>query len=172
MMQSTPHIEPPYCYRCSFNLDYPGCGLRCAHALEDAIKINGRETIAAFIAEPICGASLGAVEPPPEYWPLIRDICTHYQILLIADEVMTGFGRTGAWFATQHWQVEPDIIHHGQRYGRGIFPAVDHRRQIRRCRDASLRARGFYSRRHVLAPPGGGNGWIGRAALPATARFD
>jgi len=61
--------------------------------------------VAAFIAEPISGASLGAAAPPPEYWPLVREICDRYGLLLIADEVMTGFGRTGRWFAMQHWDV-------------------------------------------------------------------
>jgi adenosylmethionine-8-amino-7-oxononanoate aminotransferase len=122
MMQPTPHIEPPYCYRCPFNLTYPACGVRCAHALEDAIKINGPETISAFIAEPISGASLAAAVPPPEYWPLLREICDHYGLLLIADEVMTGFGRAGLWFAITAWGVEPDIITMAKGAGGGYFP--------------------------------------------------
>jgi adenosylmethionine-8-amino-7-oxononanoate aminotransferase len=122
MIGQTPHIEPPYCYRCPFKLAYPACGLHCAHALEDAIKINGLETIAAFIAEPISGASLAAVVPPPEYWPLIRQICDYYGVLLIADEVMTGLGRTGPWFAIQTWNVEPDIITVAKGAGGGYFP--------------------------------------------------
>ncbi len=122
MMLQTPHIEPPYCYRCPFQLEYPTCGLRCAHALEEAIKLNGQETIAAFIAEPISGASLAAAVPPPEYWPLIREICDRYQILLIADEVMTGFGRAGDWFAITAWGVEPDVITMAKGAGGGYFP--------------------------------------------------
>ncbi len=122
MLQQTPHIEPPYCYRCPFNLTYPTCGVRCAQALEDAIKINGKETISAFIAEPISGASLAAAAPPPEYWPVIRQICDHYELLLIADEVMTGFGRAGFWFAVQTWEVEPDIITMAKGAGGGYFP--------------------------------------------------
>jgi adenosylmethionine-8-amino-7-oxononanoate aminotransferase len=122
MIPQTPHIEPPYCYRCPFNLAYPACGLRCAHALEDAIKINGVETIAAFMAEPISGASLAAAVPPAEYWPLIREICNHYGVLLIVDEVMTGLGRTGAWFAIQSWDVEPDVITMAKGVSGGYFP--------------------------------------------------
>jgi len=122
MMQQTPHIAPPYCYRCPLNLEYPSCDLRCARNLEYTIKINGKETIAAFIAEPISGSGLAAVVPPPEYWPIIRDICNQYQILLIADEVMTGFGRTGAWFGIQHWGVEPDIMTMAKGAGGGYFP--------------------------------------------------
>jgi adenosylmethionine-8-amino-7-oxononanoate aminotransferase len=122
MLPQTPHIEPPYCYRCPFNLNYPTCGLRCAHALEEAIKINGKETISAFIAEPISGASLAAAIPPPEYWPLIREICDHYGLLLIADEVMTGFGRAGDWFAIKAWNIEPDLITMAKGAGGGYFP--------------------------------------------------
>ena len=122
MMPPTPHIPPVYCYRCPFQLTYPACGLRCAHALEEAIKLNGKDTIAAFIAEPISGATLAAAVPPPEYWPLIRQICDHYQILLIADEVMTGFGRAGDWFAIQNWGVQPDVITMAKGAGGGYVP--------------------------------------------------
>ncbi len=122
MIPQTPHIDPPYCYRCPYNLSYPTCGVRCAHALEDAIKLNGQETIAAFIAEPLSGATLAAAVPPTEYWPLIREICDRYGILLIADEVMTGFGRTGRWFAMEQWNVEPDIMTMAKGAGGGYFP--------------------------------------------------
>jgi adenosylmethionine-8-amino-7-oxononanoate aminotransferase len=122
MLVQSPHIEPPYCYRCPYQLTYPACGLRCAHALADAININGPETIAAFIAEPISGASLAAAVPPAEYWPLIREICDHYGLLLIADEVLTGLGRTGHWFAIQTWPVEPDIITMAKGVSGGYFP--------------------------------------------------
>jgi len=122
MMQQTPHIAPPYCYRCPFNLVYPSCELRCAHALEYVIKINGKETIAAFIAEPISGSGLAAVVPPEEYWAIIREICDQYQVLLITDEVMTGFGRTGLWFGIEHWGIEPDIMTMAKGAGGGYFP--------------------------------------------------
>jgi hypothetical protein len=104
------HIPPPYCYRCPFGLTYPGCQLRCADALEEEIKRVGPDNVAAFIAEPVSGATLGAVVPPDDYWPRIREICNRYDVYLIADEVMTGFGRTGRWFALQHWDVVPDLI--------------------------------------------------------------
>jgi adenosylmethionine-8-amino-7-oxononanoate aminotransferase len=122
MIQQTPHISPPYCYRCPFNLEYPSCDLRCAHTLEYTIKINGKDTIAAFIAEPVSGSGLAAVVPPPEYWPIIREICDQYGILLITDEVMTGFGRTGAWFGIEHWGVEPDIMTLAKGAAGGYFP--------------------------------------------------
>lgn len=117
-----PHIPAPYCYRCPFELAYPQCDLRCASALEAEIKQTGPENIAAFIAEPISGSTLGAVSPPPEYWPRIRQICDRYEVLLIVDEVLTGMGRTGRWFAIQHWNVTPDIITMGKGSAGGYFP--------------------------------------------------
>jgi adenosylmethionine-8-amino-7-oxononanoate aminotransferase len=122
MLQDMPHIPPPYCYRCPFGLDYPGCGIRCATYLEDQINILGAETVAAFIAEPISGASLAAAVPPPEYWPLIRAICDKYGLILIDDEVMTGFGRAGRWFAIELWDVTPDVITMAKGAAGGYWP--------------------------------------------------
>ena len=122
MMHDMPHIPPPYCYRCPFGLEYPACEVRCATALEDQIKILGANTIAAFIAEPISGASLAAVVPPPDYWPLIREICDSYGLLLIDDEVMTGFGRAGHWFAIEPWGVIPDVITMAKGAAGGYWP--------------------------------------------------
>ncbi|MBN2333849.1 MAG: aspartate aminotransferase family protein [Deltaproteobacteria bacterium] len=116
------HIPPPYCLRCHYNLTYPTCGLRCAHALEEIINLEGPETIAAFIAEPVCGATLAAVVPPQEYCQVVRDICCHHDILFILDEVMTGMGRTGTWFAAQHYDIQPDIIVLGKGLGGGYLP--------------------------------------------------
>ena len=117
-----PHIPPAYCYRCPFGLSYPDCGIRCARALEDTIKQVGPEHVAAFIAEPIVGAAAGAVVPPPEYFPIIREICDRYEVLFIADEVMSGLGRTGRNFAIDHWQVVPDLITTGKGIGGGYAP--------------------------------------------------
>ncbi len=122
MFVDFPHIPPPYCYRCPYGLEHPQCDLHCATALADEIKKQGPETISAFVAEPISGATLGAVVPPPGYWPRIREICDKYEILLIADEVMTGMGRTGKWFAMEHWDVEPDILVMGKGTVGGYFP--------------------------------------------------
>ena len=122
LLPQTPHIPPPYCYRCPFGLDYPACGVRCADALEVEIKRVGVENVAAFIAESVSGATLGAAVPPPEYWPRIRQICDEYGLLLIADEVMAGFGRAGRWFAIQHWDVEPDLMAMGKGTTGGYFP--------------------------------------------------
>ena len=127
-----PAIPAPFCYRCPFNETYPKCGLKCAKALEETIKREGPETISAFIAEPVIGASAGAVVPPSGYFPIIRKICDKYGVLLILDEVMTGFGRTGQWFASQHFNVLPDITVVGKGIGGGLVPlaAVFCREQI------------------------------------------
>lgn len=102
-------IPSYYCYRCMFGLEYPVCNVRCARFLAEVIEKEGADNIAAFIAEPEMGVS-GMIAPPPEYWPIVRDICTKYNVLLIADEVMTGFCRTGKVFAVENWGVRPDIM--------------------------------------------------------------
>ena len=122
MLVDMPHIPPPYCYRCPFGLATPQCDIRCATALEEEILRRGSDKVSAFIAEPISGATLGAVVPPKEYWPLIRKICDKYGVLLIADEVMTGLGRTGKWFAVDHWGIEPDVLAIGKGAAGGYFP--------------------------------------------------
>jgi adenosylmethionine-8-amino-7-oxononanoate aminotransferase len=117
-----PHIPPTYCYRCPWGKTYPQCDLDCARALEEAIRINGADSIAAFIAEPMMGATGGAVPPVQEYWPTIAEICKRNDILLIADEVMTGFGRTGKRFAVEHWNLKPDILIGGKGLTGGYMP--------------------------------------------------
>ncbi len=117
-----PHIPPPYCYRCPFDKHYPACGTYCAWYLEKTIKEEGKETVAGFISEPVTGSSLGAVMPPPEYFPIIREICDRYGILLIVDEVITGFGRTGKNFGIDHWGVTPDLIITGKGISSGYAP--------------------------------------------------
>lgn len=102
-------IPTYYCYRCAFDATYPDCGMQCAKFLAYTIEQEGQDTIAAFIAEPVHGTA-GSIVPPPEYWPMVRKICSDHEVLLIADEVMTGFGRTGKMFATEHWGVVPDIM--------------------------------------------------------------
>jgi len=117
-----PHIPPPYCYRCPFGAAYPECDLACARALETEIRRQGPGRVAAFVAEPVGGATLGAVVPPDGYWQLVREICQRYDVLLIADEVMTGFGRTGRWFAVEHWGVQPDMLTVGKGATGGYAP--------------------------------------------------
>jgi putrescine aminotransferase len=103
------HIAPPYCYRCEFGKTPGSCAIDCADDLEAAILREGPETVAAFIAEPVQGAG-GVIPPPAEYFPRVREICNNYGVLFIADEVITGFGRTGKWFALEHWGVQPDVM--------------------------------------------------------------
>ena len=122
LLADFPHFPPPYCYRCPFGLAYPECGLECARVLERIIQMEGSETISAVILEPISGATIGAMGPPDGYLPIIKETCQRNGILLIDDEVMTGMGRTGRWFAIQHWGISPDIMVLGKGMSGGYFP--------------------------------------------------
>ncbi|WP_199426727.1 aspartate aminotransferase family protein [Thermaerobacillus caldiproteolyticus] len=122
LLEEFPSVSPPYCYRCPYHCTYPSCRLRCADELEEAIIRIGAEHIAAFIAEPIVGAAGAAITPPDEYYKRIRNICDRHNILFIADEVMTGLGRTGKMFALEHWNVEADIVTLGKGLGAGYTP--------------------------------------------------
>jgi adenosylmethionine-8-amino-7-oxononanoate aminotransferase len=117
-----PHIPPPYCFRCPWGRTYPGCDLPCATELRRIIQQEGPENIAAFIVEPIIGTSMSAVVPPPEYYPLIRQICDEFDILLIADEVLSGVGRTGQKWGINHWDVSPDILTSSKGISGGYVP--------------------------------------------------
>jgi adenosylmethionine-8-amino-7-oxononanoate aminotransferase len=111
-------VAPPYAYRWTGN-EEPGIG--AADAVEKAILAEGPDTVAAVIAEPVMGAG-GVIVPPPSYFPRLREICNHYDVLLIADEVITGFGRTGRWFALGHWGVEPDLVSFAKGVTSGYLP--------------------------------------------------
>jgi len=104
-------LQVPTCYRyrCRWCADAPACTLDCADNIAAVIEREGPSTVAAVIAEPVHGAG-GVIPPDPAYWPRLRQICDRYDVLLIADEVITGFGRTGRWFALEHWGVQPDIM--------------------------------------------------------------
>ena len=104
------HALPPYCYRCPFGLTYNSCGIRCADHVADLIEWEGAGTVAAVLMEPDAGTN--GIVAPPEYWPRLREICYRYNVLLIADEVMSGFGRVGKWFAWQHYgdAGQPDMM--------------------------------------------------------------
>ena len=117
-----PHIHPPYCYRCDWGKSYPDCALTCAYELERVVQKYGPNHIAAFIAEPVIGNSAGAVVPPKEYFPIIRSICNRYGILLVADEIITGFGRTGRNFGVDHWDISPDVMIMGKGISSGYMP--------------------------------------------------
>jgi adenosylmethionine-8-amino-7-oxononanoate aminotransferase len=119
LLEEYPSVSAPYCYRCPFNQTYPDCHLFCASDLEVAIQRIGTEHIAAFIAEPIVGAAGGVIVPPEGYYKKIKDICDQHHILFIADEVMTGIGRTGKMFGMDHWDVKPDIIALGKGMSAG-----------------------------------------------------
>ena len=101
--------DDPYCYRCPYQLEPSTCSMQCAQHIEHIIQMEGPENIAALFAEGVTGSNGGFI-PPDEYWPMLREICDRYGILLVADEVFSGFGRTGEWFAVDHWGVVPDMI--------------------------------------------------------------
>jgi len=122
MLAEWGHIDPCYCYRCPLGLNYPSCNVACADELEDVLRGVGGEEVAGFIVEPISGATLGAVPPPDGYLQRIAEICHRHRILFIADEVMTGMGRTGKNFAVDHWGVQPDLILVGKGIASGYAP--------------------------------------------------
>ncbi len=120
-----------YCYRCSYNLKYPSCDLFCARHLEDTFKrVVANEEVAAVIAEPVMGEG-GFIAPPPDYFKVLIDLCRKHNILFIADEVQSGFGRTGAMFASEHYGIEPDILVTAKSLGGGLpLAAVTGRAEI------------------------------------------
>jgi adenosylmethionine-8-amino-7-oxononanoate aminotransferase len=115
-------IDPPYCFRCPFGKKgYPDCGLACARALEETILREGPHTVAAFLFEPIMGEA-GVIIPPEEYYKAVAETCRKYGVLLIADEVTTGFGRAGKLFVSQDWDLRPDILVLGKIISGGYLP--------------------------------------------------
>ncbi len=110
MTGTSPKISAPFCYHCQLSKTYPECGIACAYELQTTIQMYGADNIAAFIVEPIGGASTGAAVPPDEYFPLIESICHDHNILLIIDDVMVGCGRTGTFYGYAHWDITPDIV--------------------------------------------------------------
>ena len=120
-----------YCYRCSYSLQYPSCELYCARHLEDTFKrVVANEEVAAIIAEPVLGEG-GFIAPPPDYFKVLIELCRKYGILFIADEVQSGFGRTGALFACERYGVEPDLLVSAKSLGGGLpLAAVTGRAEI------------------------------------------
>jgi adenosylmethionine-8-amino-7-oxononanoate aminotransferase len=116
------HIAPCFCYHCPFDKTYPECNLACADDLDIFLRANDPSTVAAFLFEPVVGATLGAAPAVDGYTARIAEICRKQGILVIADEVMTGMGRTGAPFACSHWGLEPDIILTGKGIASGYAP--------------------------------------------------
>jgi 4-aminobutyrate aminotransferase / (S)-3-amino-2-methylpropionate transaminase / 5-aminovalerate transaminase len=113
------HAPAPYCYRCPLKLDPKSCGAKCADVVEDILQTRVPGEAAVMIAEPILGVG-GVIVPPDEYWPKVQAICKRHRITLVMDEVFTGFGRTGANFAHQHYGLEPDIVTFAKAIGGGV----------------------------------------------------
>ncbi len=131
----TVHMPFAYCYRCSFGASYPGCGRLCAEYLDDVLSNpdSGISDVAAVIMEPAQGVG-GVIVPPPEFLPRVYEICHRHGILFIADEIITGFGRTGRWFAVDHAGVVPDMLVMGKGIASG-FPvsAMTTTKEIASC---------------------------------------
>jgi putrescine aminotransferase len=115
------HIMPPYWYKYGENMNQEEFGLYAANKLEERIMELGAENVAAFIGEPIQGAG-GVIIPPDSYWPRIQEICKKYDILLVVDEVICGFGRTGNWFGSDTYNIKPDIITMAKGISSGYIP--------------------------------------------------
>jgi adenosylmethionine-8-amino-7-oxononanoate aminotransferase len=111
----------PDCRRCPLSLSYPDCKVACAHEIEEAILGEGEGKVAALIAAPIA-VGTRVTAPPSEYWPAVREICDRHNVLWIADEAITGIGRTGRWLAAEHWGVQPDLIVLAKGLSGGFVP--------------------------------------------------
>jgi putrescine aminotransferase len=114
-------VPAPYCFRCELGQTFPECGIACADAVEQAIVREGASTIAAIIAEPVLGTG-GVIPPPDDYFTRLREICDRHGILLILDEVITGFGRTGRWFGMEQYGVRPDQVSFAKGITSGYLP--------------------------------------------------
>lgn len=123
MLTASTETPAPFCYHCPLGKTYPECGVACVDELEAAIRREGPETVSAYLAEPIIGASAGAAVPPEDYARRAREICDRHGVLYIDDEIMTGFGRTGRWFAIEWAGVVPDILTCGKGMSGGYAPA-------------------------------------------------
>ena len=115
------HVFPPTCYRCPFGKNYPDCGITCATIVGDVIEMEDPETVAAIMVEPI-GHTGGVIDPPPEYLPILREVCDKYNVLLIFDEIITGAGRTGHLYAAETFGVVPDVLCTAKGLGGGYAP--------------------------------------------------
>lgn len=116
------HVHPPYCYQCPFDQSYPNCGRTCAELIQRTIEAEDPETVAAVIVEPISISSAGFVVPPPDYLQRLRAICDQLGVVLIYDEIITGFGRLGTMFASEYYHAAPDITCCGKGISGGYAP--------------------------------------------------
>lgn len=114
-------VHPPHCFRCPFEKTYPDCDVFCARTIEDTIRMEGPDTVAGIILEPITNTG-GIITPPDSYFPKLREICDRHHVTLIFDEIITGFGRTGEIFAAHTFQTTPDILCVGKGMGSGYGP--------------------------------------------------
>ncbi|MBI1855745.1 MAG: aminotransferase class III-fold pyridoxal phosphate-dependent enzyme [Chloroflexi bacterium] len=146
------HFLDPYCYRCPFGWTKETCHRECISHVEEVIQHEGPDQIAAIILEGVTGTN-GLIIPPDDYWPRIREICDKYGILLISDEVMSGWGRTGEWFAVDNWNVVPDIITTAKGITSGYVPlgAVIVREKIAKFFDDKVLYAGLTYNGHALA---------------------
>jgi len=146
------HVQDCYCDRCPFGQRVETCARECATNIAATMKLEGSRSVAAVIIEPVPGAN-GVLVPPPEYWPLVRAACDAEGALLIADEVLCGFGRTGKAFGFQHWDVTPDIITCAKGLTSGYQPlgAVIVHERVARHFDANLLACGLTIYAHPTA---------------------
>ncbi len=159
MLQEWGHIAPCFCYHCPLDRTFPECGLACADELATALNASDPSTASAFLLEPVVGATLGAAVPPDGYAQRISQICREQGILLIADEIMTGIGRTGKVFAVEHWGIEPDLILIGKGVASGYAPLgavlVSARVADSFARGSGTFAHGFTYQAHPVATAAG-----------------
>ncbi len=146
------HFLDPYCYRCPFGWTRETCHRECIKHVEEVIQYEGTDQIAAIFLEGVTGTN-GLIIPPDDYWPRMREICDRYGILLISDEVMSGWGRTGKWFAVDHWNVVPDMITTAKGITSGYVPlgAVIVREKIAKYFDDHVLFAGLTYSGHALA---------------------
>jgi taurine--2-oxoglutarate transaminase len=115
------HVQDPYCYRCPFGWTLETCHRECIDHVEQVVLFEGPENVAAILLEGVTGTS-GIMIPPDEYWPRMRELCDKYDIVLMDDEVMSGFGRTGEWFGVDNWGVTPDVMTMAKGLTSGYIP--------------------------------------------------
>jgi taurine--2-oxoglutarate transaminase len=121
LMPGVVHFMDPYCYRCPFGWTRDTCHRECIRHVEQVVEFEGPDNVAAIVLEGVTGSN-GLIIPPDDYWPRIRELCDRYGILLVSDEVMSGFGRTGQWFGVDHWGIAPDMITMGKGITSGYVP--------------------------------------------------
>lgn len=154
-MPGVKYAPDPYCYRCPLNKEYPSCNLECANYIDKMIELEGgSDEVAAVLVEPIVGSN-GIIPPPKEYLSKVRAICDKWNVLLIADEIMTGMGRTGEMFAVDHYNVAPDIITMGKALGAYCpLGATIFNEEISRTFEDNLFCHGQSYTGHALASAG------------------